>query len=251
MTNDPALGRLLGTGKEADVFEYGTQVIKLYKAAAPKRSAFREAAHLALVESLGLPVPSVHGVNRFGDRWGVVMSRAQGQSFAEAVRHQPEALPSYIQAMAKLQYHVHQQQAIQFASVKVRLAANIQQTDALDDSHKNALLDRLSALPEGDRLCHGDFHPLNIIGSIGNEVLIDWPNASKGEPTADVCRSYVLMKKVAPELADSYIDVYAQNSGESRDKILSWLPFVAAARLAEGVPDETDGLLKMAGLRRQ
>jgi hypothetical protein len=34
--------------------------------------------------------------------------------------------------------------------------------------------------------------------------------------------------------------------GESRDGILAWLPFVAAARLAEGVPHEGQGLMAMA-----
>jgi hypothetical protein len=34
--------------------------------------------------------------------------------------------------------------------------------------------------------------------------------------------------------------------GESRDRILAWLPVVAAARLVEGVPDEIKGLMAMA-----
>src|ERR1700722_8772721 len=65
MSNAP-LGRLLGAGKEAGVFEYGAMVVKLYKTTAPKRSAFREASTLALVESFGLPAPRVHGVRQFG-----------------------------------------------------------------------------------------------------------------------------------------------------------------------------------------
>jgi hypothetical protein len=35
-------------------------------------------------------------------------------------------------------------------------------------------------------------------------------------------------------------------SGEPRDAILNWLPFVAAARLAEGVPEVAE-LLAMVG----
>ena len=51
------LGKLLGKGKEAEVFQYGDHVLKLYKPAAPKTSAFREAANLAIAERLGLPAP--------------------------------------------------------------------------------------------------------------------------------------------------------------------------------------------------
>jgi hypothetical protein len=43
-----------------------------------------------------------------------------------------------------------------------------------------------------------------------------------------------------PEMASAYIDAYSQVSEKSRSEILNWLPFVAAARLAEGVPEIDD-----------
>ncbi len=76
------------------MFECGALAVKLYRATAPKRSAFREAAILALVESLALPVPSVWGVRQIDDRWGVVMARADGPSFADAVSRQPSLIPA-------------------------------------------------------------------------------------------------------------------------------------------------------------
>lgn len=42
-----AIGRLLGSGKEAEVFEYGDLALKLYRSIASKASAFREAGNLA------------------------------------------------------------------------------------------------------------------------------------------------------------------------------------------------------------
>ena len=99
-------------------------------------------------------------------------------------------------------------------------------------------------MPDGDCLCHGDYHPYNIMGPPGREVVIDWLVACRGEPAADACRSYVLLRPAAPELASAYLDAYAQVGGKSRAAILGWLPFVAAARLAEGVP-EVDELMKM------
>jgi hypothetical protein len=49
-----------------------------------------------------------------------------------------------------------------------------------------------------------------------------------------------------PDMASAYVDAYATMSGEARSRIFGWLPFVAAARLAEGVPDETESLVAMA-----
>jgi aminoglycoside phosphotransferase (APT) family kinase protein len=227
------------------VFACGALAMKLYKLTAPKRSAFREAAILAAVEPLGLPAPIVYGVRRIGDRWGVLMSRVEGPSFADAVGHQQvEAWPVRLNRMAQLQVQVHSHPATQFASLKARLAANIRRASMLGESRQSILLGGLAQMPDSDCLCHGDFHPYNIMGPPGREVLIDWLDASRGEPAADVCRSYVLLWPAAPEMASAYVDAYSQVSGKNRDAILNWLPFVAAARLVEGVP-EVNELMKM------
>ena len=240
--SEPALGALLGVGKEADVFACGALVVKLYKSTAPKRSAFREAAILATVGSLGLPAPIVHGVRYIRDRWGVLMSRVEGPSFAETMA--VETLPARLNRMARLQLQVHGHPATQFASLKARLTTNIRQAPMLSEQRRSTLLAELAEMPAGDCLCHGDFHPYNIMGPPGREVLIDWLDASRGDPAADVCRSYVLLRPVVPEMASAYVDAYSQISWTSRDAILKWLPFVAAARLSEGVP-EVEELIKM------
>jgi hypothetical protein len=46
-------------------------------------------------------------------------------------------------------------------------------------------------------------------------------------------------------LATSYVDAYCQEADVPRQAVLDWLPYVAAAKLAEGVPSEIDGLLKI------
>ncbi|MGO1076466.1 phosphotransferase family protein [Inquilinus sp. CA228] len=243
----PLLGPLIGSGKEAEVFDAGDRVVKLYRAtaAAPKRAAFREASVLALVESLGLPVPSVHAVGQIDGRWGIAMSRAEGPSLADAIQRRSAEGPAGLERMARLQIAIHSRPGTHLGSLKARLAANI--AGMPDEAMRRRLLHGLDALPEGDRLCHGDFHPWNILGAPGREVVVDWLDACTGDPAADVCRSYVLIRPVAPDLAMAYVETYAAAAGESRDRILAWLPFVAAARLAEGVPDEDEALLAMAG----
>src|SRR5437588_451136 len=56
----------------------------------------------------------------------------------------------------------------------------------------------LEGLPAGDRLCHGDFHPGNLMGTWEAPVVIDWGNASRGEPLADVARTEFLHRLAAP-----------------------------------------------------
>lgn len=240
------IGSLLGTGKEAEVFEWGEAVLKLYKAGARKSSAFREAANLALVENLRLPAPAVLGVKQFDQRWGVMMTRAAGRTLAERLINEPQAIPACVGEMVRLQTLIHSCDGAPFTSLKSRLANNIARATPLNEARRRELLEALAALPDGDRLCHGDFHPWNILGEPGKTVVIDWLDACRGSPAADVCRSFVLMRPAMPQLAAIYLEACTEAIGEGRDAILAWLPVVAAARLAEGVPAEAAGLLAMA-----
>jgi Ser/Thr protein kinase RdoA (MazF antagonist) len=70
--------------------------------------------------------------------------------------------------MVRLHMRIHTHAAVQFAGLKVRLAASIAATDRLDGRRKEDLLAGIADMPEGDRLCHGDFHPMNILGELRN-----------------------------------------------------------------------------------
>jgi Ser/Thr protein kinase RdoA (MazF antagonist) len=239
-----AFGRLLGSGKEAEVFEYGADVLKLYRSAAAKRSAFREAAILALVESLGLPVPRPRSVGVFAERWGIVMSRAKGPSYGETIIGDPASVGAHVEAMCVLHQRIHAASGVGLESLPGRLARRIADT-ALLGARRERLLVRLAQMPSGDRLCHGDFHPSNIMGAVGSETVVDWLDATCGEPAADVCRSHVLISSVRPDLADAYVDAYCRTSGTAKVAIFAWRPFIAAARSAENVPEEVPRLLKI------
>jgi aminoglycoside phosphotransferase (APT) family kinase protein len=238
-----ALGRLLGSGNRAEVFEHGFDVIKLYRPGESRAAADREAAILAVVEPLGLPVPAVMGVEQVDGRWGLVMTRATGAPWADAASG-AEAL--YLEAMAALHARIHRRPAAPLVSQKRKLASNIERGPMLGAAQKRRLLDALAALPDGDRLCHGDFHPYNILGAIERPTVIDWLDATSGHPAADVCRSFVLMSRAVPAFAAAYVETYARATDVSGTEIQAWTPCIAAARLSENVPAETDHLMALA-----
>jgi Ser/Thr protein kinase RdoA (MazF antagonist) len=239
-------GRLLGSGKEAEVYENGEQVLKLYRATASKSAAFREAATLAIIEPFALPAPNVHEVGQYNGRWGLIMSRAAGSSFADMMTLEPAQDLQFLEEMVRLHRLIHDQPGAGLPGLKARLASNIRRATRLDTACQGRLLAKLETMPDGDRLCHGDFHPWNIIGSPGQAVVVDWLDACQGIPAADVCRSYVLIRKANQEFAAAYVEAYAAASGITFDDVLAWLPFIAAARLTEGVPNEEDELMRLA-----
>src|SRR5262249_32610054 len=52
----------------------------------------------------------------------------------------------------------------------------------------------LEALPDGDRLCHGDFHPANVLVGRNGPAVIDWTGATRGDPAADLARTRLLLQ---------------------------------------------------------
>ena len=150
------IGRLLAAGNVAEVFEWSSRVVKLYRSAAAKPTVFREAGNHSAVEALGLPVPAIWGVQQINGRWGIVFDRVRGSSFAEQMRGDPTALPRYLEILAHLQARIHAHQVHEFRSLKVRLATRITRAKRLDEPQRKLLLGRLADMPEGDRLCHGD-----------------------------------------------------------------------------------------------
>ena len=101
----------------AEVFEWGSRVVKLCRSSARKPTAFREAAIHAAVEAMGLPVPAVWGVLEVGGRWGIVFDRVNKRSFAERMREDPSVIPECLQALARLNARIHDQPAPSYSAV--------------------------------------------------------------------------------------------------------------------------------------
>jgi aminoglycoside phosphotransferase (APT) family kinase protein len=236
---------LLGRGRRAEVLTHGPDVLKLYFERG-KLEAFREAAILSLVERAGLPAPAVRAAGEFGGRWGVVMSRAPGDTFAAQAEREPARLPQMLDALATLQGKIHACPGAGLPTLAARLHAGFDHAPALASPQRRRLHDALAARPDGDRICHGDFHPLNVVGPLSAPIVIDWPDASCGPPAADACRSVLLLELAAPAIAPLYLDAYCHATGMAREEIVGWMPLLAAARLAEGIPEETDRLLALA-----
>jgi len=116
------------------------------------------------------------------------------------------------------------------------VTAKLGRAPVLSADQRRRLLSRLEALPDGDRLCHGDFHPWNILGSPSSALVIDWLDATQGSPAADACRAFLLLSPAAASTALPYLDAYLSRSGLALEEVTSWLPALAGARLSEGCP---------------
>ena len=116
---------------------------------------------------------------------------------------------------------------------------------------RSAVLAALEGMPDGDSICHGDFHPGNVLLSDRGEVIIDWIDATRGNPLADVARTTIVAMGSAdgdetssPSLRTlvrgfhaEYIRQYFSLRSVGMAEYRQWLPIVAAARLSEDIPE--------------
>ncbi|MFL7794515.1 MAG: phosphotransferase family protein [Anaerolineae bacterium] len=127
---------------------------------------------------------------------------------------------------------------------------------------KEQVLRTLDRLLDGDVVCHGDYHPDNVIISSRGSVVIDCMNATRGNPLADVARTSLMCRVgAAPPGASRsvrwstrlgqgafhtlYLREYFSRRSVGREQLEAWIPVVAAARLAERIPEEEDRLVAL------
>ena len=144
-----------------------------------------------------------------------------------------------IGTLVRLQCHVHQINASTLPKQVQRLSQRIKHSSFLNDEDINRLLALLSALDEGkENLCHGDFHPLNILYDGEKHWIIDWVDATAGNPLADACRTYLIFMQYMTRSAGSYLKAFCDKAKAKQEDILAWLPIVAAGRLHENLDDK-------------
>lgn len=122
------------------------------------------------------------------------------------------------------------------------------------------------ALPRGMALCHFDYHPDQVLLTAAGPVIIDWMTAFCGPAEADVARTALLLKHGAlphmPWLVRQIVglirkrilrvyltEIQTHAPGITADRINAWLVPIAAARLAENIPEERELLLRLVATR--
>lgn len=245
------LGFPIAVGKTADILSWGDgRILKLYRYGAAPELARREAQQARFAHASGLPTPAVIDVVAIEGRTGVIFERRDGPAMLDVLRRRPGDADELARRFAVLHAAVHERQAPEFPEQRERLRTRITRAAALAADRRAAALVALGALPDGQALCHGDFHPGNILMTAGGPVIIDWLDATRGDPLGDLARTALLLRHAAltphqasaekeafSELRASFLGVYLEKYAELRPfeetRLGAWRGPVAAARLEE------------------
>jgi aminoglycoside phosphotransferase (APT) family kinase protein len=253
------LGGLLGEGRTAEVFEWGdTEVVKLFRVGF-QAQAEREVNAAEAARALGKRTPELRGSMNVAGRPGLVFERVHGRSLLTLLSSKPWRLWTAGRALAELHGAIHECAAVQLPRLLASLQSLILAAGELSSAQRHAALQALEKLPDGDRLCHGDLHPGNVIGKTRPLVAIDWGTAGSGHPLLDVAVTALilrlgelpptspwLLRRLVPvlraRLRDDYLNAYGL-SAQDRLRVESWQFPLAAARLGRGVVAERPSLL--------
>lgn len=188
--------RLIASGRDCDVFDLGDgTVLRRQRGGRPLEG---EAVIMRYVREHGYPCPVVHRTAGAD----LVMDKVEGPTM-----------------LADL-----------FADLTTERAETA--AEMLADLHR-----RLHAIPppggDGPSVIHLDLHPDNVILSPDGPVVIDWPNATVGEPSVDVATTWLIVepyRSLAPEV-DAFLDAFLDAVG--REAARAGLPVAGPRRLAD------------------
>jgi uncharacterized protein (TIGR02172 family) len=255
------LGQLIGRGREAEMYAWGEdQVLKLSYPSRTRGSVEEEARAARVADEAGVPTPAVGEIIEVDSRYGVIFERVDGPSMLEQMVTHPWQLPRLARQLAELQASIHAYKAPGIRSLKDELRGRVEDADA-DTRLKEAVLRRIEPLPDGDSLCHGDFHPDNIIMSSRGPMIIDWTCGRRASPLADVARTWLLLRMSEPLLGNvppwilpvlkalvaasrvavygTYLKRYRRFRPFADKELAAWkLPTVALRLAREDIPEE-------------
>jgi aminoglycoside phosphotransferase (APT) family kinase protein len=250
-----AVGEVVARGTRSSIHAYGSgAVIKVPHPSTPTDWILAEADYTEAVRAVGAPVPRLLGIEQIAGRPASVWDRIHGASMWQRIVERPELSAGLGRSLADIQLDL-------FALVPPmtlpaqhdRLVSKIRKSAARVDASLARALDLVPDPAGPFRLCHGDLHPSNVILSDDGPVIVDWFDASRGDPIADVARTLLTLHgagATAPRhlpgsdaatlgtLKGAYLERLRGRLDLDDGLLARWEAAQAVARMSEGVPLE-------------
>jgi tRNA A-37 threonylcarbamoyl transferase component Bud32 len=252
---------LVAIGGQADIYDYGKgKVIRVPRRTQDyDRIRYEYRVYLSLSGS-NIAAPKVYELVEVDGAPSIIMERIVGTSMMDQIKKQPQLIRQKGIELANMHLGLLRVKAdASLTNSKDQAKYCISKSGSLAEDTKHVLLDLLEHLPGGDFLCHGDFHPGNILHSNGKDYTIDWSGATKGDIAYDVAHTYILLRVVprvpglsprmhviqkllGKAMASAYLKTITKSIPVDRDQLSIWVLIRAAERTYYGLPSEMASL---------
>lgn len=268
---DTKIGKQIGEGGCSEIFEWqdSGKIIKLAKANTDREAISREYYNNCIAWNIGLSVAQPFELVDIDGRPGIVIERIHGETLMERFMKQSlnreegfNELKNGARITARILKDIHKQSDVKnMPSQKDRMKYGIRLVDYLNAAEKEAVITLLDDLPMKEQLCHGDPNPGNIILRNNKAVIIDWNDASIGNPEADLAEYIVMIRyailppqvpneaveyfdSIREQIIEAFLSEYMTFSAIDYNDIDAWIAPVAARKLcADAISDAEKNIL--------
>lgn len=233
--------------KNKDIYIDGNTVVKLFVPSHPKSNILNEALNQARVEeSSNLNIPKLVEIKKIGERWALISEYIEGKTISQLMKEEPQNFDKYLNLFVRVQLTILNNQVPLLNRIKEKFTRKLENATNIDENTKYELLQRLEGMKNYNELCHGDYHPSNVIvQSDGTVYVIDWSHVTQGCAEADAARTYLLFSIDGKEdLAESYLNLFCEKSSIPKQTVQRWIPIVAATQMTKQIPEEQEFLSK-------
>jgi len=240
------IGELIGIGNTAKVYQWGkTEVLKLFY---DQSSAQVEAKNAEIIYNLNLRSPKFSGLVEYEGNIGIVYEKIDGPTMLWHIEPTAKSISYYAKLMANLQSEMHNVENQIVPNLKSEITNKVNTSHEISIHEKEVIIDKLNSLPDGNSICHYDFHPDNIIISPNGPIIIDWLNLLVGNQEADVTRtammiqshslppnapSWLLNRELRDIFNKEYLSEYIKLNDMNDEFLECWMIPTLAARIDE------------------
>jgi thiamine kinase-like enzyme len=246
--------KLIGVGNTAEVYDFDEKrVVKLFYEGYPKENIVKEFKNASIIKDSEFLKPKVHTLTFIDNRNGIIYDKLEGQSLLEELMKTGD-----INHCAKVLSQVHReilrQPGTGLDSFHQIIRNAITWNMEFSDSRKIKLLHILENLPEENILCHGDFHPGNILRCEDKIYTIDFMNLCYGNPLLDIARTVYLVemtpipddiinKEEFLQLKKAITSIYLGYMGIERQELRNYIILILVRRLNEGINEKEKNMV--------
>ena len=189
---------VLGKGYCGTVYQLdGERIIKVYDA--PRHAGDfdlvkRELDMTRKAVTLGLPVNLSYGAAVCGGYYAGIYEMIDGDTLGNTIARDPTMLETYARKMARIGRYMASLRAdpAEYPSAAYVFTRRRRYLPKWLSAQELAAVDeRIGAIPEMNRLVHGDFHVENIMVRSGELVMIDAGGFMHGHPVIDLLCLYL------------------------------------------------------------
>ena len=161
-------GKPIAVGRTAEIYPWEDErILKLLRPGFPPGLIKQEEVITTAIYQAGIAAPKIYSVVEVNGRPGIVYERIDGPSLAGLIESHPFRLREHAALLARLHatIHTHTYSRAPEGSPRQKkiLAQQVQAAEVLPEAVRKAVLSLLNRLPDGDILCHNDFHPWNVL----------------------------------------------------------------------------------------